>query len=305
MDEEFSCNYIAFRATNDPDTLYFHEILQAPDKEEFLKAMSIKIAQHNQRKNWRLVRRSKLPPHTRVLPSVWAMRRKRDLTTVEIVKWKARINVDGSKQQPAIDFEQTFASIASWASIRLLLILAITNNWIIKQLDFVQAFPQAPVEYELYIEIPKGCQVSEGDTDYVLQVLNNIYGQRQAGKVWYDFLTSGLIEKLGFTQSQHDPYILWRGSCIIIIYTDDTIVTGSCEKEISQVIRVISNHYEITHSDRVSDLLGVNITRNEQNVLLSQQKLIQSILGDLKLDGNPKTRTTPALSSVVLHAHID
>jgi Reverse transcriptase (RNA-dependent DNA polymerase) len=210
-------------------------------------------------KNWRLVRRDSLPAGTRVLPSVWALRRKRDVTTGEIMKWKGRINVDGSKQQPGLDFEQTFAPVASWASIRLIILLAVINKWITKQLDFVQAFPQAPVETQFFMEIPKGCQVTEGEDEWVLEVLNNIYGQRQAGKVWYDYLTEGLIQKLGFQQSEHDPCILWRGSCIIIIYTDDTIITGPDEKEIDTVIADISKHYKITHKNSVSDFLGVNI----------------------------------------------
>jgi Reverse transcriptase (RNA-dependent DNA polymerase) len=106
------------------------------------------------------VRRDSLPFGTRVFPSVWALRRKRDITTGEVVKWKGRINVDGSKQQLGIDFEQTFAPVALWASTRLILSLAVTNRWITKQLDFVQAFPQAPVETNCLWKYRKGvmCQ---------------------------------------------------------------------------------------------------------------------------------------------------
>jgi Reverse transcriptase (RNA-dependent DNA polymerase) len=154
------------------------------------------------------------------------------------------------------------------------------------------------------MEIPKGCHVPEGDDEWVLEVLNNIYGQRQAAKVWYNFLTKGLIQILGFQQSEHDPCILWRGTCIIIIYTDDTIITGPDENEINQVIKDISKDYETRHKDSVSDFLGVNIQRDEEKkeVMLTQQQLIHSILKDLHLDGTPKTRTTPALSTTILHA---
>jgi Reverse transcriptase (RNA-dependent DNA polymerase) len=133
------------------------------------------------------------------------MRRNRDLTTGAVLKYKARLNIDGSRQLKEIDFEETFAPVASWSSIRLILLLASINNWCTYQLDFVQAFPQAPVENDLYIEVPKGGNIDNDKGDYVLQVLNNIYGQRQAGKVWFDFLTNGLIDQLGFTLSKNDP----------------------------------------------------------------------------------------------------
>jgi Reverse transcriptase (RNA-dependent DNA polymerase) len=108
-------------------------------------------------------------------------------------------------------------------------------------LDFVQPFPQALVEQDLYIEIPKGCNIGYlNPKEWVLQVLNNIYVQRQAGKEWYDYLTKGLVEKLGFKQSAIDPCILWRGTTIMIIYADDTIITGTDTNEVDKVIEDIA-----------------------------------------------------------------
>jgi Reverse transcriptase (RNA-dependent DNA polymerase) len=111
-------------ATTDPDTMYYHEILNQPDKQQFIEAMVREIEDHNEKQHWRLVRRNTLPPETRVLPSVWSVRRKRDLSTGEATKWKARLNVDGSKQQAGIDYDQTYAPVASWVSARLILLLA-------------------------------------------------------------------------------------------------------------------------------------------------------------------------------------
>lgn len=307
MEESLDKYYEVFAASSDPDVMYYHEILNAPDKPKFQEAMNKEIDQHNNRKNWVLVPRSDVPDHLSVLPSVWAMRRKRDLSTGEITKWKARLNVDGSKQKYGLDYDETYAPVASWASIRLILLISCLNGWHRRQLDFVQAFPQAPVEKELYIEIPRGCNIGGHYTsqNWVLRVLNNIYGQKQAGKVWYDYLTKGLIDKINFKQSQHDPCILWRGNVILILYTDDTIITGPNVKAIDKAIKDISSLYEITSSDEVADFLGVNIDTNQATgeILLTQKKLIQSILKDLGLAENSNLRTTPAISTKILHAH--
>jgi Reverse transcriptase (RNA-dependent DNA polymerase) len=92
------------------------------------------------------------------------MSRKRDLSTGERTKWKARLNVDGSKQQAGIDYDQTYAPVASWVSVRLILLMAMLQGWMTKQLDSVQAYPQAPVEHDLYIDVPKGCNIGVHDT---------------------------------------------------------------------------------------------------------------------------------------------
>jgi Reverse transcriptase (RNA-dependent DNA polymerase) len=95
-----------------------------------------------------------------------------------------------------------------------------------QQLDFVQAYPQAPIDYELYIDVPKGCKINDIDNnkEWEMKVLSNIYGQKQADKIWNDYLVTGLKE-LGFQQSKIDPCILWKGTTIIAIYTDDMIIT--------------------------------------------------------------------------------
>jgi hypothetical protein len=50
-----------------------------------------------------------------------------------------------------------------------------------RQLDYVLAFPQAPVKKELFLHIPKGFDINKGKTkSFVLKVHPNIYGQKQA-----------------------------------------------------------------------------------------------------------------------------
>jgi Reverse transcriptase (RNA-dependent DNA polymerase) len=110
--------------------------------------------------------------------------------------------------------------------------LAALKKWEIRQLDFVLAFLQAPVETDIFMEIPAGFKV-KGNNDNVLPLINNLYGQKQAGRVWNLYLSEGLIE-MGFTQSKNDPCIFWRGSSLIVIYTDDTIVTGPDPVELNQ-----------------------------------------------------------------------
>jgi Reverse transcriptase (RNA-dependent DNA polymerase) len=97
--------------------------------------------------------------------------------------------------------------------------------------------PQAPVEHKLYIDIPKGCKVAKkNNNSYELSVLKNIYSQKQAGRVWNDCLIEEITNKLGFTQSIIDPCILWRNQVILIINTDDTIITGAKTHEINTAI---------------------------------------------------------------------
>jgi hypothetical protein len=149
------------------------------------------VESHTENGNWIIVDKSSVPKHNKVLPAVWAMRRKRDIDTRKVYKWKSRLNINGGKQELGVNYWQAYAPVASWPTIRIIFIVATLRKCKMKQLDFVLAFPQAPVETDLFMEIPAGFQLANRKKDKVLQLKNNLYGQKQAGRVWNIFLSDG------------------------------------------------------------------------------------------------------------------
>jgi hypothetical protein len=57
--------------------------------------------------------------------------------------------------------------------------------WALQQVNFVKAYPQAPIKMDIYMELPQGIQSKHGNSkEYVLKLEKNIYGQKQVGRVW-------------------------------------------------------------------------------------------------------------------------
>ena len=79
-------NPIAFTATSNPDTLYYHEALQAPDRDNFIQAMQKEVQDHEDREHWELIPQSKVPEGTIILPAVWSMKHKHCIKTNSIYK---------------------------------------------------------------------------------------------------------------------------------------------------------------------------------------------------------------------------
>jgi Reverse transcriptase (RNA-dependent DNA polymerase) len=141
-----------------------------------------------------------------------------------VYKYKARLNIHGGQQEYSVNYWETFAPIVIWAAIRLLLVLALMYGWCTIQVDFILAYPQAPVECPLYMKIPKGFQVRHGNwKTHVLRILRNLYGQKQAGRVWHQHLHQGLL-KLGWTQSSADDCVYYNGNTVFVVYVDDGIL---------------------------------------------------------------------------------
>ncbi len=182
--------------------------------------------------------RSEVPDGCIILPAVWQMRRKRDARTSRIKKYKARLNIDGSRMKYGEHYNETYSPVASWNSVRMLLTMTAVHGWHTKQIDFVQAVAQAPVERTLYMKVPAGVKIDgDGDAkDYVLKIHRNIYGQKQAGRVWNKYLSQKLTEELGFKQSKVDECVYYRGKTLYVLYTDDSLLAGPDENEIQQII---------------------------------------------------------------------
>ena len=147
---------IAFAATSNPDVMYLDQAMKEPDRDEFEKAMIKEVTAHTDNEHWIIVAKSSVPKGETILPAVWAMRRKRRITTGEVYKWKARLNVHGGKQVHGVNYWETYAPVIGWTTIRLYLVLALLNKRATRQIDFVLAYPQADIECDLYMEIPRG-----------------------------------------------------------------------------------------------------------------------------------------------------
>ena len=73
-----------------------------------------------------------------------------------IEKYKARFVARGFSQKERIEYEETFAPIARYTSIRSVLALAAVMKWKIHQMDIKTAFLNGVVEEEVYVENPIG-----------------------------------------------------------------------------------------------------------------------------------------------------
>jgi hypothetical protein len=292
----------AFAASADPDTMYLREALKQPDRDQFLKAMQKEINDHTENGHWRIVHRSEIPKGMQILPAVWSMKRKRRISTREVYKWKARLTAHGGKQQKGVNYWDTYAPLVQWSTTRLFLTMSVLRNWHCRQLDFVLAYTQADAECEIYMEIPKGFSVNGNVTDYALKLEKNLYGLKQAGRVWNNHLTKKLIE-LGFTQSAIDPCVFYHGSCVLLIYCDDTLMMGPDAKELDEIFKLLDSSFTVSDEGSISDYLGIKVTRldNDGCLKFTQPQLIDSILVDCGLEKkNANPRDTPALSSRIL-----
>jgi histone deacetylase 1/2 len=276
--------------------------MRQPDRENLIQAVIKELNDHIERKHWELILREDVPDGTKVLDSVWSIKRKREIATGKVYKWKARLNVHGGQQEYGVNYFETYSPIVQWFTVRMVMVMAIVNKWATRQVDFILAYPQADIEFDIYMELPQGVETKYGNgKTHVLKLKKNLYGQKQAGRVWNKHLTKGLT-KIGFKPSKIDECIWYRDKTLFLFYVDDGIFVSPKASDIDTAIADLqAAKYNLEDQGKITDYLGINFEYLEGGrIKLSQPLLIEQIINDVRVPRTAKTRTTPALSSRIL-----
>ena len=192
--------YAAKLRGNDADNPTFQQAMNGPNANEYIKAMQLEIHSLVAQNTWVSVPRPSKKHN--VLKGTWAFKLKR-LPDGTAYRFKARFCARGDLHREGIDFFETYAPVVQWSTIRLLLSTVLTEGWTTRQVDYTNAFAQAELKEEVYVEYPKMFGPKSGP-DRVLHLLKSLYGLRQAPRTFFEKLKSGLEER-GWKQSAIDP----------------------------------------------------------------------------------------------------
>ena len=138
--------------SHDEDTPRWFEATTGEHREGFWDAMWIEITTLLKIEAWEQVERSEA---NKIVKTTWAFKKKR-YPSGEIRKLKARFCVRGDTQTEGIDYFESFAPVVSWDTVRVLLVLTVILGLKSTQVDYLAAFCQAPIDTEVFIDMPRG-----------------------------------------------------------------------------------------------------------------------------------------------------
>eukprot|EP00252_Welwitschia_mirabilis_P001036 TRINITY_DN11012_c0_g2_i1.p1 TRINITY_DN11012_c0_g2~~TRINITY_DN11012_c0_g2_i1.p1 ORF type:complete len:300 (+),score=34.99 TRINITY_DN11012_c0_g2_i1:1778-2677(+) len=247
------------------------------EKQEWLDAMEDELQPIHRNQTWELC---DLPKGKSAIGLKWIFKTK-FLVDGSIQKHKGRLVVKGYAQQQGIDYEETFAPVARFETIRVMLALAAQREWKVHQFDVKSAFLNGELHDEVYvIQSPGFEDSSKPDKVYCLK--KALYRFKQAPRAWYSKIDEFFLNN-GFERSMHELtlYVKKQGTddlMIVSLYVDDMIYTGSSTQLISAFQNSMKSVFEITDLGELHYFLGLEVIQNTEGIFISQRKYIKDTL---------------------------
>ena len=136
-----------------------------------------------------------------------------------------------------------------------MLILLLQLGLATKQVDYTSAFLHAPIEEDVYVEMPRGFW-QEGN---ILKLKWSLYGLKQALRNFFKHLHAKLL-KLGFKQSETNPVNSSMTMLFCLTYVDGCLFFSPAEKYIDDMIVCLQDEHMKLKMMLLDFLVCISIT---------------------------------------------
>ncbi|KAG7561531.1 Zinc finger CCHC-type superfamily [Arabidopsis thaliana x Arabidopsis arenosa] len=282
-DEEEELQYVALYVSQDDP--YTYE--EAAEERKWRDAMDAEIESIEKNGTWELV---ELPVGSKKIGVKWVYKTKVN-EKGEVDKFKARLVAKGYSQKHGVDYDEVFAPVARWDTIRMLLAEAAKRQWSVYQLDVKSAFLHGVLKETVFVEQPEGYEKT-GEEHKVYKLHKALYGLKQAPRAWYSKIEE-YFTKEGFTKCELEHTLFIKNESggrilIISLYVDDLIFTGNDSVMCEEFKASMKREFEMTDLGKMCYFLGVEVVQSENGIFLCQKKYAAEVLSRYGMeDCNP------------------
>jgi hypothetical protein len=268
----------------------YRQALKGQDCMKWRQAMDEELAALRRNNTFTVVPR---PAGKKIVGSKWVYKIKR-LADGSVERYKARGVAQGFSQIPGEDFDEIFAPVLRYESLRLLLALTAHFGWKPRQFDVKSAFLYGELTEDVYMHPLPGYE--EGDLVWLLKKC--LYGLKQSAREWYAVLSTYLLEN-GFQASNFDPcvFVHHEREMFLSIYVDDLVLFAAPTTNVEAFVEKLSTHFELTELGLAEWILGMQITYSDEGISLSQHAYINKILKRFGMESSRPVSTPLAIGT--------
>jgi hypothetical protein len=218
-------------------------------------------------------------PGVNIIDCKWVFKVKKHADG-SIERYKARLVAKGFKQRYGLDYEDTFSPVVKPTTIRVLLSLAVTRGWSLRQLDVQNAFLHGVLDEEVYMRQPPGFADPDRPA-HLCRLVKALYGLKQAPRAWHARLGTAL-RALGFIPSTTDTSLFLfqrpQVTMYILVYVDDIILVSSSVPAADRLVSSLRTAFAVKDLGKLHYFLGLEVTHDDTGLSMTQKKYSEDLL---------------------------
>uniref|UniRef100_A0AAV1UWT9 Reverse transcriptase Ty1/copia-type domain-containing protein n=2 Tax=Peronospora matthiolae TaxID=2874970 RepID=A0AAV1UWT9_9STRA len=265
--------------------------MESSDSGKWKEACDSEFDSLQRNDTWEIV---PLPKGRKAIGCRWVFRVKENQDG-EVKRFKARLVAKGFSQKFGVDYEETFAPVAKFTSIRVVLSMAAKYGLMLYQMDVKTAFLNGSLNEDIYMDQPDG-YLDATQPDYVCKLKRSLYGLKQSPRMWNQTI-DGFMIKMGFKKCESDHCIYIKRDdqdmILVVLYVDDLILASSNNELLKSTKMALSKRFEMTDLGELDYFLGMEIKNDRKTgmVTVQQTKFLKSVLTKFGMDNSKPVKT--------------
>lgn len=280
------------------DYITYEEAMKSDARDKWENAIKEEVTAHLKNGTWI---EAKMPKNQRFIDCKWLLKIK--TVPKEANRYKARLVARGFQQKEDVDYQEIYAPVVRYETVRIMLAKAVSENMYIKQFDMKTAFLYGKLEEDIWLQLPKG----PWGPSKVVKCIKSLYGLKQSPNCWNKCFIA-FLEKFNVKQSQADDclFIGKEGgfNFYLILYVDNGLLLCKNQNILDKIINEMKAEFEIKVC-KLSYFVGFEVERFEDgSITIHQEAYINKMLDKFGMQ-DAKEVSTPLDMNVKLSKDMD
>lgn len=255
--QDYETCFLVMNDEDEPET--YEEAMERNDSKQWKLAIQTELDSLKENNTWTEVENNN---NCNIIENRWVFKIKRNKEG-KISQYKARLVAKGFQQKDNMELAEIYSPVAKLTTMRVLLAIAVQENFPVYQMDVKSAFLYGDIEEEVFMYLPEGLQIIEENK--ICKLNKSIYGLKKSPRYWNEKFNS-VMECQNFERSKNDlclyTKITEHFKTYVLLYVDDLLIIGSDEGEVNKLKSVLSLNFKMKDLGRASNYLGINIEQD-------------------------------------------
>lgn len=186
-----------------------------------------------------------------------------------VQKYKVRLIAKGFQRTLGVDYFETFSLVVKFVTIRVILSIDVSQNWVIHKVDVNNAFLNKELTKNVYMSQPKLFIEHPENLKMVCNLHKALHGLKKALKFWFKKLKIAPLN-WDFIPFMVDTSLFIYSIEHVVVYMGDILLTSNDTTLLEKFISQLNDEFALKYLGPSHFFKGFEVIKKSTSLHLSQ-----------------------------------